>query len=146
METLKSGSERALLIVKGEYEKKITDMTAQFKEDLLRVDQLRRETQAKHDKTKQKHQQAMAQVHELKEVLQMAADADTRKDSLVEEVRATARETKLANDRERESLAKEREELENVKRAAKEESLAISGKLQESEYSQRETLNKLEMT
>jgi hypothetical protein len=28
VETLKSGSERALLIVKGEYEKKITDMTA----------------------------------------------------------------------------------------------------------------------
>lgn len=88
----------------------------------------------------------MAQVHELKEVLQMAADADTRKDSLVEEVRATARETKLTNDRERDALAKEREDIEIVKRAAKEESLTIRGKLQESEYAQRETLNKLEMT
>jgi hypothetical protein len=48
----------------------------------------------------------------LKEVLQMAADADTRKDSLVEEVRQSAREAKLVNDREKEQLARERAEFE----------------------------------
>jgi hypothetical protein len=38
VETLKSGSERALLIVKSEYEKKIADLSAQFKEDILKID------------------------------------------------------------------------------------------------------------
>ncbi len=102
VETLKSGSERALLIVKGEYEKKIVDLSAQFKEDLLKIDQARKEAVGKAEREKSKYQQAVAQIHELKEVLQMAADADTRKDSLVEEVRTSAREAKLANDREKE--------------------------------------------
>jgi hypothetical protein len=38
IETLKSGSERALLIVKGEYEKKIQDLSSQFKEDILKIE------------------------------------------------------------------------------------------------------------
>jgi hypothetical protein len=48
---------------------------------------VRKEAIAKAEKEKGKYQQAVAQIHELKEVLQMAADADTRKDSLVDEVR-----------------------------------------------------------
>ena len=82
----------------------------------------------------------------MKEVLQMAADADARKDSLVEEVRASAREAKLANDREREALARERGEFELERRLTKDENMAVRGKMQETEYSQKETNNKLEMT
>ena len=76
----------------------------------------------------------------------MAADADARKDSLVEEVRASAREAKLANDREREALARERGEFELERRLTKDENMAVRGKMQETEYSQKETNNKLEMT
>jgi hypothetical protein len=76
----------------------------------------------------------------------MAADADTRKDSLVEEVRASAREAKAANDREREALAKERAEFEEAKRLTKEENIGIRGKMHESEYSLREMQNKIDMT
>jgi hypothetical protein len=42
----------------------------------------------------------------------MAADADTRKDSLIEEVRSSAREAKLINDREKDQLAKDRAEFD----------------------------------
>ena len=76
----------------------------------------------------------------------MAADADARKDSLVKEVRASAREAKLANDREREALARERGEFELERRLTKDENMAVRGKMQETEYSQKETNNKLEMT
>ena len=60
VETLKSGSERALLIVKGEYEKKIQELSSQFKEDILKIDQVRKEAMAKADKEKAKYQQAVA--------------------------------------------------------------------------------------
>ena len=101
---------------------------------------------AKAEKEKGKYQQAVAQIHELKEVLQMAADADTRKDSLVEEVRQSAREAKIVNDREKELLAKERAEFEVERRLVKEESIGIKSKLQDYEYSQREINSKLELT
>ena len=65
----------------------------------------------------------------------MAADADTRKDSLVEEVRQSAREAKLVNDREKEQLARERAEFEQERRIVKEESIGIKSKLQDYEYS-----------
>lgn len=76
----------------------------------------------------------------------MAADADTRKDSLVEEVRTSAREAKLANDREKEQLAKERAEFEVERRIIKDENIGIKSKLQDFEYSQRELNSKLELT
>lgn len=65
----------------------------------------------------------------------MAAEADTRKDSLVEEVRQSAREAKMVNDREKEVLAKERAEFEVERRSVKEESIGIKSKLQDYEYS-----------
>lgn len=61
----------------------------------------------------------------------MAADADTRKDSLIEEVRSSAREAKLINDREKDQLAKERVEFDKEKRVIKEESIGIKSKLQD---------------
>lgn len=76
----------------------------------------------------------------------MAADADTRKDSLVEEVRTSAREAKLINDREKEQLAKERAEFEVERRIIKDENIGIKSKLQDFEYSQRELHSKLELT
>ena len=48
---------------------------------------------------KHKYQKAASQITELKEVLQMAADADQRKDALVDEVRASARDAKDKLDR-----------------------------------------------
>ncbi len=60
VETLKSGSERALLIVKSEYEKKIQVLSSQFKEDILKVDQARKEAVGKAEKEKAKYQQAVA--------------------------------------------------------------------------------------
>jgi hypothetical protein len=50
---------------------------------------------------KHKYQKAASQITELKEVLQMAADADQRKDALVDEVRASARDAKDKLDRDR---------------------------------------------
>jgi hypothetical protein len=79
-------------------------------------------------------------------VLQLAADADTRKDALVEEVRASAREVKFANDRERELLAKERTEFEDQRRVIKDENLAMRGRMQEIEYSNKEIQSKLDLT
>jgi hypothetical protein len=48
-------------------------------------------------------------VTELKEVLNLAADADTRKDSLLEEIRAGARDAKAQLEKEREILDRDRE-------------------------------------
>jgi nitrogen regulatory protein PII-like uncharacterized protein len=41
VETLKNGSEKALVILKTEYEIKINDLKKQCKEDITRIDMLR---------------------------------------------------------------------------------------------------------
>jgi len=68
----------------------------------LRVDGLRKEALASAESYKSRYHKAQAQISELKEVLQMAVDADSRKDALVDEVRASAKEA-------RDKLEKERE-------------------------------------
>ena len=94
-------------MVKQEFEKKVAEMQRSFKEDILKVDGLRKEALSKAESFKGKYAKAAAQIVELKEVLQMAADADMRKDALVEEVRASAKEAKEKLDRERDLLTRE---------------------------------------
>jgi hypothetical protein len=80
----------------------VSELQSQFKEDLLRVDGLRKEALASAESYKSRYHKVQAQISELKEVLQMAVDADSRKDALVDEVRASAKEA-------RDKLEKERE-------------------------------------
>ena len=68
----------------------------------MRVDGLRKEALASAESYKSRYHKVQAQISELKEVLQMAVDADSRKDALVDEVRASAKEA-------RDKLEKERE-------------------------------------
>lgn len=81
---------------------------------------------------KSKLHKAQGQLSELKEVLQMAVDADARKDALVEEVRASAKEAREKLDKEREALlrekefvAREQQELENRRRDLREENAQL---------------------
>jgi len=106
---LKAGSERALAVIKGDNDKRIAELQAQFKEDLLKLDGLRKDAVASADKYKAKLHKAQTQLGELKEVLQMAVDADARKDALVEEVRASAKEAREKLDKERDGVMKEKE-------------------------------------
>jgi len=50
----------------------------------------------------------------------MAADADSRKDALVEEIKASARDAKERNEKERLQLEKDHEVLESQKKEVKE--------------------------
>lgn len=52
IETLKNGSERALTVIKADGDKRLADLQAQFKEDLLRLDGSRKEALAKADQLK----------------------------------------------------------------------------------------------
>jgi len=79
----------------------------QCKEDITRIEGMRRDAVTKAEQAKSKYQRACGQLGELREVLQMAAEADQRKDALIEEIRMSAREAKERNDREREALTKE---------------------------------------
>ncbi len=81
---------------------------------------MRREAVTKAEQAKGKYQRAFGQLGELKEVLQMAAEADQRKDALIEEIRMSAREAKERNDREREALTKEQEQIEQQRREMRE--------------------------
>ena len=101
METLKNGSERALNILKNEYEKKMQEVNSTCKEDIQKIDGLRSQSVQRAELYKHKYQKAASQITELKEVLQMAADADQRKDALVDEVRASARDANDKLDRDR---------------------------------------------
>lgn len=133
-----------MTILKAEYDKKISELQLQCKEDITKIDMLRKEALAKADSQKVKYQKAMGQLNELKEVLQMAADADTRKDALVEEVRASAKEAKERLEKERELLEIERESVEAMKREARESGLANKRKIEELEYQKRESQTRIE--
>jgi chromosome segregation protein len=74
----------------------------------------------------------------------LAADADSRKDALVEEVRASARAQKERLDRDREALSKEQESLEQMKKEAKDSGIEARAKLDELEYGRRELQAKVE--
>jgi chromosome segregation ATPase len=52
VETLKNGSERALHIVKAEYERKIGEIQAQAKEDIIKVDNMRTKCLSKYESLK----------------------------------------------------------------------------------------------
>lgn len=77
---------------------------------------MRTHLQAKYDHLKTKYGKAHETVAELKEVLQLAADADQRKDALIEEIRAGARESKEKVERERSELNRDREVIERERR------------------------------
>lgn len=49
IETLKNGTERAMTILKAEYDKKISELQLQCKEDITKIDMLRKEALAKAD-------------------------------------------------------------------------------------------------
>jgi len=59
----------------------------------------------------------------LKEVLHLAADADSRKDSLIEELRVSTREAGQRVQRDRDSLDADRESLERERRELREQQL-----------------------
>jgi hypothetical protein len=69
---------------------------------------MRTHLQCKYDGLKQKYTKAHQTIAELKEVLQLAADADQRKDALIEEIRAGAREAKERLERDRETLERDK--------------------------------------
>lgn len=75
----------------------------------------------------------------MKEILQLAADADTRKDALLQEVRVSAREQQAKVDKEREKLMQEREVFEGQKREQREKDIQIRAKMEELEYQKRES-------
>jgi len=58
VDTLKNGSERALQIVKTEYERKIAEVQQQAKEDIIKVDNMRTHLQSKYDLLKGKYGKA----------------------------------------------------------------------------------------
>lgn len=72
---------------------------------------MRREVQARAEHYKAKQGKAVAQLAEVQEVLKLAAEADSRKEALLEEVRASARQARERAEAERDALGNEREEL-----------------------------------
>ena len=78
---------------------------------------------------------------ELKDVLQLAADADQRKDALLEELRVGARDAKERVERERAELGRDREAVERERREAQMQGKA---KAEESEYQRREMQARVE--
>ena len=58
VDTVKNGSERALQIVKTEYERKIAEVQQQAKEDIIKVDNMRTHLQSKYDQLKSKYGKA----------------------------------------------------------------------------------------
>jgi hypothetical protein len=69
---------------------------------------------------KAKYAKAHETIVELKEVLQLAADADQRKDALIEEIRAGAREAKERVQRDKEEVDRDREIIDKEKRENRE--------------------------
>ena len=144
VDTLKNGSERALQIVKTEYERKIAEILQQAKEDIIKVDNMRTHLQTKYDQLKAKYAKAHTTIAELKEVLQLAADADQRKDALIEEIRAGARDSKERVDRERAELGRDREAIERERREQRETQMQGKAKAEEMEYQRREMQARVE--
>jgi hypothetical protein len=64
----------------------------------------------------------------LREVLQLAADADQRKDALIEEIRAGAGAAKERVDRDRQAVDKDKEEIDRERRQHREEMIQVKGK------------------
>ena len=58
----------------------------------------------------------------------MAADADQRKDALIEEIRAGAREAKERVDRDREAVDREKAEIDRERREHREAMILLKGK------------------
>lgn len=81
---------------------------------------------------------------ELKDVLHLAADADQRKDALLEELRVGARDAKERVERERVELARDRESLERQWREHREAQMLGTAKAEESEYQRREMQARVE--
>ena len=74
----------------------------------------------------------------------MAADADQRKDALVEEVRAGAREAKERLQRDREEVDRDREALDRERREHREMQMAWRTQTEEADYQRRELQAKVE--
>ncbi len=74
----------------------------------------------------------------------MAAEADTKKDALVAEVRAAAAEQRAKVEKERLELAAEKELCEKERREVREQGLQLAKRAEEAEYARREVAGKLE--
>ena len=144
VETVKNGSERALQIVKHEYERKIQELQAQAKEDILKVDNARSHLQSKYAGLKAKYTQAHTTITDLKEVLHLAAEADSRKDSLIEELRVSTRDAGSRVQRDREALEADRDSLERERRELREQQLQLRTRAEEAEYRARELQARVE--
>ena len=81
---------------------------------------------------------------ELKDVLHLAADADQRKDALLEELRVGARDAKERVERERAELARDREIFDKERREQREAELLARARAEESEYQRREMQARVE--
>ncbi len=93
---------------------------------------------------KAKYGKAHEAIAELKEVLQLAADADQRKDALIEEIRAGARDSKERLERERAELNRDREVIEQERREHRETQMQGKAKIEEMEYQRREMQARVE--
>ena len=68
---------------------------------------MRKEALSKYGQCKAKYQKALSQLTELRDVLQLAADADSRKDAIIEEIKVGATQAKAKLDQEREAVLTE---------------------------------------
>ena len=93
---LKDGNERTLTMLRHDFEKKISDQQSHFKEDVLKMDseykKQRKDLSEKYEQLKGKYQKLTLKNEEIKEILKLVADSDSKKDSLLEEVRVSAKE------------------------------------------------------
>lgn len=130
--------------MKTEYERKIAEIQQQAKEDIIKVDNMRTHIQTKYDQLKTKYGKAHNTIAELKEVLQLAADADQRKDALIEEIRAGARDSKEKVERERAELNRDREVIERERREQRETQMQGKAKAEDMDYQRREMQARVE--
>ncbi|TNV86320.1 hypothetical protein FGO68_gene14015 [Halteria grandinella] len=151
VETIKAGSEKALHVMKSENERRLTELQAQCKEDVLRIDGLRKEALSKCDQYKAKYQKSLSQLAELKDVLQLAADADSRKDAIIEEIKVSAAQACTKLDQERDQLLTEQKQLHEDKltldkerRDLRERDLECKHRLEESDYHIKELMHKIQ--
>ncbi len=75
---------------------------------------------------------------EIKEILKLVADSDTKKDALLEEVKVNAKEQREKLERETQFLGKEREQIESFKKEARDEGLKLKSRVEELEYINKE--------
>eukprot|EP00347_Sterkiella_histriomuscorum_P016960 403351196 len=148
IQTLKDASDRSITMLKHDYEKRINDQQAQFKQDILIIDaemkKQRREFTERYEALRGKYQKASNQLTEMKEVLNMAVESDNKKDAMLEELKVAFKEKHIKLDQERDSLNKEQSLFELQRKEIKDELLTYKSRIEELEYYKKEQNLKIE--